>query len=189
MFSETDLKIKWRSVRSSYTRSFRTQKDYYLSPHLNFLLPYIKTRYFKDESFRKTATNDSDNSNDADGTSSQSSDECLNIESPKSAEELDNDNDSTEMNGKIQVKTLPELRQSDGKVFKKTKGAQSKILTQNQYSKSRLSPHECFLKSLMPDISAMNDRQFFNFRRGMLNIVGKIKYNEKSKIDCPGIEK
>lgn len=188
MFSETDLKIKWRSVRSSYTRSFRTQKDYYLSPHLNFLLPYIKTRYFKDESFRKTATiNDSDNSND--GTSSQSSDECLNIESPKSAEELDNDNDSTEMNGKIQVKTLPELRQSDGKVFKKTKGAQSKILTQNQYSKSRLSPHECFLKSLMPDISAMNDRQFFNFRRGMLNIVGKIKYNEKSKIDCPGIEK
>ncbi|XP_039749315.1 uncharacterized protein LOC120626089 [Pararge aegeria] len=167
--SGNDLKIKWRSVRSSFSRSFRTKKEYYLGPYLNFLLPFSKSRYI-DDSFVEIVKNESENYK-LDDDSSRSSSECvLEIVETKCEEE---DDEFREQNGNIQVSTLPELKEGQSRGIRK-KGSRSQILS--QYTKSRLSPHECYLKSLMPDVSAMDQIQFFNFRRGILNILGKIKY-------------
>ncbi|XP_045764734.1 uncharacterized protein LOC123866969 [Maniola jurtina] len=173
-----EIRIKWRSIRSSYSRSQRTKKEYYLSPYMDYLLPFIRTKS-KDNAEDDVQIDSDLESNDDSG--SQSEEDCvIEIEPTKCEEDSDKDDDCTEYNGKIQVRTLPELKlgHSYGKTLK-IKGTQSKILSNySQYTTSRLSPYECFLKSLIPDVSSMNERQFFNFRRGILNIIGKVKYSK-----------
>ncbi|CAH2232610.1 jg14804 [Pararge aegeria aegeria] len=119
--SGNDLKIKWRSVRSSFSRSFRTKKEYYLGPYLNFLLPFSKSRYI-DDSFVEIVKNESENYK-LDDDSSRSSSECvLEIVETKCEEE---DDEFREQNGNIQVSTLPELKEGQSRGIRK-KGSRVK---------------------------------------------------------------
>ncbi|XP_023936927.2 uncharacterized protein LOC112045092 [Bicyclus anynana] len=183
--TEADLKVKWRSVRSSYTRSFRINKPYYLTKYLDFLIPFTKhmdkslVKRVKRE--RESQKENSEDDDDDDNSSVSSGN--ITIERTKEEnddvdfyDEDDDDDEYEDQNGKIQVSTLPELKVGLNKRVIRKKGSRSQILS--QYTKSRLSPHECYLKSLMPDISAMSQRQFFGFRKGILNILGKIKYGD-----------
>ncbi|XP_069354748.1 uncharacterized protein [Maniola hyperantus] len=173
-----EIRVKWRSIRTSYSRSLRTKKDYYLCPYMDYLLPFTKTTSKENPDDDVQMESDLESNDDS---GSQSEEDCvIETEPTKCEEDLDKEGDCTEYNGKIQVRTLPELRlgRSNGKALK-IKGTQSKILSNySQYTTSRLSPYECYLKSLIPDVSSMNERQFFNFRRGILNIIGKVKYSK-----------
>ncbi|XP_028157927.1 uncharacterized protein LOC135072291 [Ostrinia nubilalis] len=173
--SGTDCKNKWKVIRTNYIRSMimkakgatNHKKDYYLSPHLSFLNPFVKQK------FMPNPNEDSMDSIILDDNENQLKVTNTNIPPIE------------HNNGK---RNISEVHKEDTQNLKKAKKEyqypvdhfivkRAKDEYEDQMAIHK-EPSEMYLLSLAPHIKTMTPRQQLKFQIGVAELIDNIKYGD-----------
>lgn len=186
-------KEKWKNIRSCYTRYLRNQnsdrpvhrRSYYLSPYMEFLQPFCKSG----GNTNSTITQDTLSRTDTSDTEF-SQDSSLRIQSVHS-EYKDVDENKEELKKQLIIdnedKEEEEERNVPGHLGRRQwKRNKRKVIyagekhTLNHCVVRRTTEDEAdlnFLKSLLPEIRSMDNKQKNKFKISVLNVIQNILYS------------
>ncbi|KAG6450345.1 uncharacterized protein LOC115443638 [Manduca sexta] len=188
--SAIDCKTKWRSTRSSYIRSLHPTKDgpkkeYYLAPYLAFLNPFIRFRYDED------AINSSPNQPIEVYISDGQIEANLKHEEDEEETETENINGSKiphnqYLNTRKETthrKKIAKLKRNSNKhCMNEADNSHVENVTESIESDlNNGDSYELYVKSLLPHLRSMTERQYFAFQRGVIDLIENIKYSDTSK--------
>lgn len=198
----TNCRERWRNIRGAFLRSMRkppsgsganSKKPYYLIEHLQFLLPYIKNK-----ASDGNLTGVSDCNETFEVTNSDSEDHTDNQQTPTETQDNDTSHVSTMPNSPAErTDELAEQGQDAGtdksviiarKSYNFAERKASASTTSNaaddafiewmKTKKERDSCKECpnmsFLRSLLPDMKKMTDKQNRRFRQKVISLIDDI---------------
>eukprot|EP00102_Acyrthosiphon_pisum_P021442 XP_016658652.1 PREDICTED: uncharacterized protein LOC107883347 isoform X3 [Acyrthosiphon pisum] len=169
IFSVSDCKEKWRNIRGRYLRQVKEQppsgsgvkrkkKDYYLSEYLQFIEPFTKSR--------PQTGNLQTQENDNDGSETEVDDE-IDIDTSITCQETSVHKPKTidkSIKKKNNTSSLDELNKVATNYFT------NKKLTKERNEEPD-DPDMNFLKSLLPDIKALNPKVKRTLKYDILKLV------------------
>ncbi|XP_074026464.1 uncharacterized protein, partial [Leptinotarsa decemlineata] len=185
LFSGAACKEKWKNLRSArHIRqkppsgsSAQAKKKYYLADHLDFLLPFTKSRQ------QKGSIPSPKNKNEETYISTQ--EESTEIEPPEVHDENDLNKDAFEessTNEPLLVTESALIRNKSSTKNRKEEGPLEKCAIDYFTSKSRAQLEKTedadllFLKSLLPDLQRMTNAQKHEFKYKTMQVIGEILY-------------
>jgi len=193
-FAAANCRERWRNIRGSFLRSLKksskgnSRKKYYLSEYLEFLRPYVKPKKASDNEDSDTQETTTDNQ------SNSFSNQYEEFDDSKSqifhqAELLDPATNNMMLAGDFygsydqpssSKKRRTECTDADDTFAECIKN----MVERNNVERD--DPNMLFLRSLLPDIMKMTDRQNLKFRLKVLELIdGILGENETKSQELP----
>nr|CAH7722830.1 unnamed protein product [Callosobruchus chinensis] len=164
-------KKRWNNLRTAFVRKVRnkrTDRGYYLSKYMTFLVPHLKSVTTKQTALKEEATSDHEQelSEFSDWEVDQicTKEEYLEESPILSFNEVIQNHNIQESSSNI---SIPNINKPHSTKFEKTK--------RQKVTDERENPRRYFLLSLLPEVEELPETQFRQFKRKVLGLIDDLE--------------